>query len=411
MKEKNIQELAIRMGLISVEDMCQYTIAQLVVKIANKVNELVGEVWRFETDVQEVLKTQNENIQYLLGEGLHLEVENIFDGWVQDGTFDTLLNQSALKKVNDRIDETNAQLSHIDDIVNHYPLKGVALCPQLNYTETMITFKPIIDKLITMGCDSVVISYNIKLGYRTTPSLYTNTLAISDEILDYCKGKFKKIIVKAHTLPERDDNIAPVDKVQWFSEYNNIINTLCEKGITDLIIHNEADKVTTSEYDSYWITIIENVKNRGIRVGTSLTYYQALEFTMFDQLDWIGLNLYPRLGYLTDSDTELRKSLWYDQLGRDELGLCNKLKRDYGKEIYITEIGTSSKVGSLSDPSIQTGVESETEQAKYLDIVLSVLTNCSAIDQFTLFSANGTVYKFMDKEAETVVVKWFGGVK
>lgn len=112
MKEKNIQELAKRMGLVTVEDMCQYTIAQLVVKIANKVNELVNEVWRFETDVQEIVKTQNENIQYLLGEGLHLEVENIFDGWVNDGTFDTLINQSALKKVNDRIDETNAQLSH-----------------------------------------------------------------------------------------------------------------------------------------------------------------------------------------------------------------------------------------------------------------------------------------------------------
>ena len=111
MKEKNIQELAVRMQLVTVEDMCQYTVSQLVVKIANKVNELVNEVWRFETDVQEILKTQNENIQYLLGEGLHLEVENIFDGWVQDGTFDTLLNQSALKKVNDRIDETNAQLS------------------------------------------------------------------------------------------------------------------------------------------------------------------------------------------------------------------------------------------------------------------------------------------------------------
>ena len=115
MKEKNIQELAIRMGLISVEDMCQYTISQLVVKIANKVNELVGEVWRFETDVQEILKTQNENIQYLLGEGLNLEVENIFDIWVKDGTFDTLLNQSAIKKVNNRIDETNAQLSQIED--------------------------------------------------------------------------------------------------------------------------------------------------------------------------------------------------------------------------------------------------------------------------------------------------------
>ena len=118
MKEKNIRELAKHMGLITVEDMCQYTIAQLVVKIANKVNELVNEVWRFETDVQEIMKSQNENIQYLLGKGLLLEVESVFDGWLEDGTFDTLINQSALKKVNARIDETNAQLSQIESGVN-----------------------------------------------------------------------------------------------------------------------------------------------------------------------------------------------------------------------------------------------------------------------------------------------------
>ena len=93
MKEKNIQELAIRMGLITVEDMSQYTITQLVVKIANKVNELVGEVWRFETDVQEILKEQNENIQYLLGEGLQQEATNILSQWVSDGTIDSLINQ------------------------------------------------------------------------------------------------------------------------------------------------------------------------------------------------------------------------------------------------------------------------------------------------------------------------------
>lgn len=111
MKEKNIRELAKRMGLITVENMCQYTIAQLVYMVANKVNELIDEVGHFESDVVETVKTQNENIQYLLGEGLHLEVENIFDGWIQDGTFDTLINQTALKKVIDRIDETNAQLT------------------------------------------------------------------------------------------------------------------------------------------------------------------------------------------------------------------------------------------------------------------------------------------------------------
>ena len=111
MKEKNIREMARRMNLVSIDDMCRYSIPQLVVMIANKLNELFDEVGQFESDVDEVVKSQNEKIQYLLGEGLHLEVGNIFDGWVQDGTFDTLINQSALKKVNDRIDETNAHLS------------------------------------------------------------------------------------------------------------------------------------------------------------------------------------------------------------------------------------------------------------------------------------------------------------
>ena len=110
MKEKNIRELAKRMKLITVEDVNQYTIAQLVYMIANKVNELLDEVWQFEDDVKESLKTQNENIQYLLDEGLLLEVGKIFDSWDKDGTFDRLINEKALKRVNGRIDETNARL-------------------------------------------------------------------------------------------------------------------------------------------------------------------------------------------------------------------------------------------------------------------------------------------------------------
>ena len=111
MKEKNIRELAKRMGLITVENMCQYTIPQLVLMVANKVNELIDGVGQFESDVDEIVKSQNEKIQHLLGEGLLLEVENVFNGWFKDGTFDTLINQSALKKVNERIDETKVQLS------------------------------------------------------------------------------------------------------------------------------------------------------------------------------------------------------------------------------------------------------------------------------------------------------------
>lgn len=108
---EKIQNLAVSLQLVTVEDMQKHSLPQLVTMIANKLNELMNEVHRFESDVIEMVETQNENIQYLLGDGLHLEVATVFENWMEDGTFDTLINQSALKKVNDRIDETNAQLS------------------------------------------------------------------------------------------------------------------------------------------------------------------------------------------------------------------------------------------------------------------------------------------------------------
>ena len=115
---EKIQNLAVSLQLVTVEDMRKHSLPQLVTMIANKLNELMNEVHRFETDVIEMVETQNKNIQYLLGEGLHLEVATVFENWMNDGTFDTLINQTALKTVNGRIDETNAQLFQISNKVN-----------------------------------------------------------------------------------------------------------------------------------------------------------------------------------------------------------------------------------------------------------------------------------------------------
>ena len=111
MNENDIRTLAMRMKLITVEDMNQFTIAQLVYLIANKINELMTNVNQFETDVDDTIKEQNEAIQHLLNEGTLTEVEEIFSQWSKDGTFDRLINQSALKKVNDRIDITISQMN------------------------------------------------------------------------------------------------------------------------------------------------------------------------------------------------------------------------------------------------------------------------------------------------------------
>ena len=159
MKEKNIQELAIRMGLISVEDMCQYTIAQLVYMIANKLNELMTNVNQFETEVDDTIKEQNEAIKRLLNEGTLAEVEKIFRQWSKDGTFDRLINQSALKKVNGRIDETNAHLSqnftdvrfHISQLFNEkMNVGGMISVKQINKNTGKIDQSYLSDELIQM---------------------------------------------------------------------------------------------------------------------------------------------------------------------------------------------------------------------------------------------------------------------
>ena len=76
-----IKRVAQRLGIITVEDMERYTALELIMLIANKINE------------------HSDKIQYLLDEGLLSEVEQIFDEWLQDGTFDKLVNQSALKRL------------------------------------------------------------------------------------------------------------------------------------------------------------------------------------------------------------------------------------------------------------------------------------------------------------------------
>ena len=115
-KIKNVAE---RLGIITVEDMERYTALELIVMIANKINgfnEIINGQNDILHDFNETINEQNDTIQYMLDEGLLLEIGEVFDEWLEDGTFDTLINESGHKKVNDRIDESKTQLSQEIDV-------------------------------------------------------------------------------------------------------------------------------------------------------------------------------------------------------------------------------------------------------------------------------------------------------
>lgn len=102
---KELIQALTNQGIITVVDIQRMTTLELLLTITERVNELHG-----------LTKEGLEAVQRLLDNGIQEEVIAQFDELIQDGTFDTLINQTALKEVNDRIDETNAQLSQEMDV-------------------------------------------------------------------------------------------------------------------------------------------------------------------------------------------------------------------------------------------------------------------------------------------------------
>lgn len=129
LNEKQIRDIATRMELVTIEDMCHYSIPRLVVKIADKINELIHNMTSFESDVIANIEEQNEKLSELLSRGLYDDVIKIMGEWMLDGTLDQIINVTALKTVNDRIDNVdnsiNTKLSnHLMVSVKDFGAKG-----------------------------------------------------------------------------------------------------------------------------------------------------------------------------------------------------------------------------------------------------------------------------------------------
>ena len=417
MKEKNIQELAKRMGLVTVEDMCQYTIAQLVVKIANKVNELVDEVWRFETDVQETLKTQNEKIQYLLDEGLHLEVENIFDGWVQDGTFDTLLNQSALKKVNDRIDETNAQLSDIrNSMIKFKPKFSASLWlggvndEYGNYdTHSKEEIKAYIDSYKSYGIKNFIIPIEIAFNKNTNNFYIAKNLENIDYAIEYADSVGCNVnCIKLHLIHVSNETIGLVGSANFQATIRSLVEQLGDrfksKNITYFTVANELSFIYGDrQYNNFVISLMSSVKNKGFKTGITNAGFIDLFFNttdeIKDQADAYFINFYPSISNKKQYTTVNDAIVGFESSGI--LPLIEKAKRE-GKPIIISECGIQDYWESLSQPEkwewVNPTVSNGEAPYLFMNAVFNVL-NLDMLDEFWWFySANYPTVKKLLKE-------------
>lgn len=108
---ENVTELKKALNEISVYDLDVYTAIELYYKIANKLNEVIKELSRFEGVVSDEVIKQNEKLIYLLGEGLNIEVIKKINQMVADGTMDSIINHNVFNSLNNKIDEYKEELS------------------------------------------------------------------------------------------------------------------------------------------------------------------------------------------------------------------------------------------------------------------------------------------------------------
>ena len=119
---ENVGELKKALNEISVYDFDVYTSMELYYKIANKLNEVIKELSRFEGLVSDEVIKQNEKLIYLLGEGLNIEVVKKINQMIADGTMDTIINHNVFNSLNNKIedykDELSSQINENVSVIN-----------------------------------------------------------------------------------------------------------------------------------------------------------------------------------------------------------------------------------------------------------------------------------------------------
>ena len=191
---KNVMSL----GIITEDDVKRLTAIELMMLIIERINGLLLHV----DNVDEKLDTLLEEVNKITIEELNK--------WTQDGTFDSLINQTALKTVNNRINETNKQLTEVankgttvevlervtkEEIDGQVSDGTIASLTIANNSITDSKYKDESVMLTKLGDDIYknIASYqpidvNLKEGY------YDKTTGVYTEYDDYfcCKIKCKK---------------------------------------------------------------------------------------------------------------------------------------------------------------------------------------------------------------------------
>lgn len=89
---------------ISVYDLNVYSMIELYYYLARKINEIIKELSRFEGGISDEIIEQNKKLEYLLNQGLTIEVIKKIQSMLENGEFADIINKEIFGELNDKID-------------------------------------------------------------------------------------------------------------------------------------------------------------------------------------------------------------------------------------------------------------------------------------------------------------------
>lgn len=304
---ENVGELKKALNEISVYDFDVYTSMELYYKIANKLNEVIKELMRFEGLVSDEVIKQNEKLIYLLGEGLNIEVVKKINQMVADGTMDTIINHNVFNSINDKIEnykeELSSQIKDVEDYLNNGKRKVKPLiCNNLWFInrneQQMINM---INNQLKMGIEGFVICFHLTLDQTKTRFNISENVESTLRVVQHFREK--GVYFSAIKFHCTDGELSTNTDIQnlYKSCVLNIANMFLNLEIKHCVVLNERNDMFTDNNLSYMNDLVYQLKQLGYKVSINANSRNTILINkadypqMFETYDFISCNMYPSI--------------------------------------------------------------------------------------------------------------------
>lgn len=354
-KMQELKDVCAELNLISVYDTNCYSFQELYYKLANKLNEIIIEVKRFEGLVDAEIVKQTEILEELLNKGVADQVIIKLNEWLEDGTLAQIINETVFNALDTKVDTINKKtFDYVQKFVGDY--KGVCIRA---YNQGKLDSERMRNNFLTVanecGFNSVALTVNVYQQNVNSNNPFERVPVNNDEVERYLKflqeNNFR-ILFKPHVELETDPyvwraEINPSDVDTWFSNYTTGMieyAKLCEKYKVEMLSVGSEYKLLTEKYPSKWRELIKEIRkhyNGLLTYGANLNNSdrdEANNITFWNDLDVLGVDFYV---YPFDEGTEEQytKGFFHDRNHKNTNVLVDSLSNKWNKPILFTEYG------------------------------------------------------------------------